>query len=122
MLQMLLLKQPGLSVFNHFGNTALQEAARRCTDDMMAPLELLLEHGAQVNHTTMDGMAPLHTAAYHRGVAAVKFLLHHGASVSAKNKDGHTALDIATRRGNSAIVMLLEHHQIVESGVVDETE
>lgn len=121
-LQMLLLKQPGLSVFNHFGHTALQEAARRCTDDMMAPLELLLEHGAQVNHTTVDGMTPLHTAAYHRGVAAVKFLLHHGASVSAKNKDGHTALDIAIRRGNAAIVMLLEHHQIVELGFVDETE
>lgn len=119
-LQMLLSKQPGLSVFNYFGHTALHEAVRRCTHGTTASLELLHGCGVPINHAAGDATTPLHTAVYCGGLVTVEYLLRHGASVSVKNKQGHTALDIATRRRNAAIVALLEQNMVVGLGHGDE--
>jgi hypothetical protein len=85
------------------GLTALQQAAE---NGYLTVVELLVEHGADVNLEFKDGRTPLYWAASngHRGVVAS--LLAHGANVNARAK-GRSALGAARERGHREIIDLL---------------
>ncbi|KAL0634238.1 hypothetical protein Q9L58_006856 [Maublancomyces gigas] len=117
-LQVLLGRQPAHWPINDYGYTALHEAARRCKNGKMASLELLLEHGVDVNHANIDGMTALHNAALRGRLEAAKFLVQQGAFVLAKNKEGYTPLQLAMRRGHATVIELLMEYEPVE----DESE
>jgi ankyrin repeat protein len=68
----------------------------------------LLDQGAKVNTSEMQGHAALAEAAYYGHVDVVKELLLHGADINAVSADG-TALDIAVSRKNSDAADLLKH-------------
>jgi ankyrin repeat protein len=58
-------------------------------------VQLLLEHGADIEAVTKDGWPPLHMAARWDRVELVKFLLEEGADPNARTKDGRSAPMIA---------------------------
>ena len=68
-------------------NTLLHEAM---TAEM---LELLIQHGAEINAVDEKGVTPLHNAVYANRLPVVRVLLTHGADVNAKDSGGDTPLD-----------------------------
>ena len=69
----------------------------------------LLEHGADVAATDLDGRTALHLAAL-RGVKVdyLESLVAHGADPAAHDDAGHTALDLARRERRARAVAYLE--------------
>lgn len=55
-------------------------------------LLLLIKHGADVNVRTLDGMAPIHTAAATANYESLRILVENGADVSLKDNEGRNAL------------------------------
>lgn len=61
-------------------------------------LDLILSHGANINHAEKDGKAPLHVFAQNlRQVSAARFLIGHGANVRARNSLRETPFHTAAR-------------------------
>lgn len=58
-------------------------------------MQLLCDHGANVNAQNKVKNTPLHYAALGAHHLSVKFLLKHGANRDVKNLMGQTALDMA---------------------------
>jgi len=97
-LKMILEQKIDVNVSDEYGWTPLMEAASCCRTKNV---ELLIQHGADVNATTIDGETALMIAVKwvfqypEISVAAtVEKLLNAGAKVNIKNKKGETALDI----------------------------
>ncbi len=72
------------------GSTMLSIAALMGHTEIV---ELLLEHGADVNAKSRDGSTALHTAAFLGRVETVKLLLEKGADTTLRNGMGSTAID-----------------------------
>ena len=72
-------------------------------------IRYVLDHGAEVNTTDVDGRTALMYAANNDRLplATVRLLIEHGADVNAEAHDGMTALASAYLHGNSPIVDLL---------------
>lgn len=102
-----LLLQTGLS-----GNTsepdrqvtALHNAAAQ---GHLRIIQMLIEHGADVNAADWHGNTPLINAAYFGRLEAVKALLEKGAHINAVSKEGITALTAATYSGNDLVASYL---------------
>jgi hypothetical protein len=71
---------------------------------------LLLEHGADVDALTDDGLTPLHMAVESGRVEVARVLLEHGANVGAEDNEGKTPFQIASAGGNDEIMKLLSEH------------
>ena len=56
-------------------------------------VELLVQHGADVNAKNNDGGTSLHAAAFLGRVEIVKLLVQHGADINAKNNKDETPMD-----------------------------
>ncbi len=63
--------------------------------DRIKALQMLLDHGADVNFADRLGMTALHTAAGAGANEIVQFLADHGAKLDLKDKKERTALDVA---------------------------
>lgn len=74
------------------GDTLLVLATER--PQLIKVLEALIEGGADVA-LAVNGMSPLHHAAWHSNTPAIKALLGAGADVRAKSATGHTPLLMA---------------------------
>jgi ankyrin repeat protein len=72
-----------------------------------ALVELLLEHGADVNAVQSGGFTSLHEAALLGDEELVKLLLARGADKGLVNDAGQTALQIAEEKGHGAVAELL---------------
>lgn len=60
--------------------------------------QLLLDSGADPNHSEIDGWSALHWAARNGHTAITKLLLEHGARLNQRDRNGHTPLDWAIDR------------------------
>ncbi len=60
------------------------------THQKLEDLNLLLQHGADVNAQDINGRSALF---YQRGIKQLELLLKHGADIHLLDKDGHSALD-----------------------------
>ena len=67
----------------------------------------LLDAGADVNATQVDGMTALHWAVYNDDVATARMLVRAGAKVNAANRYGVPPLSLACTNGNADLVKLL---------------
>ncbi|XP_043237792.1 oxysterol-binding protein-related protein 1-like [Amphibalanus amphitrite] len=76
------LDQTALHLATYFGHTRV--------------VELLLEHGADINAVNQCGDTPLHKAAHIGHEELVLLLLKHGASVSVVNGDGRLAAAVSS--------------------------
>ena len=75
--------------------------------DCVKIIQLLLEHGAEVNaRDDLDNTA-LTSAMYYDNGAIARTLLDYGADIDAQNNNGETALIIASRCSSSGMVRLL---------------
>jgi ankyrin repeat protein len=75
-----------------------------------AVAELLLEHGADVNHSTKIGDTPLHKAAFRGRADLCELFIEHGAHVNASDVIGNTPLQNAAKEGYwEAARVLLEN-------------
>ncbi|XP_051823844.1 BCL-6 corepressor-like protein 1 isoform X2 [Antechinus flavipes] len=89
------LKKEGEDV-NHRDNagyTALHEACARGKTDI---LNVLLEHGANVNCSAQDGTRPVHDAAVNDNLETIWLLLSYGADPTLATYSGQTALKLAS--------------------------
>jgi ankyrin repeat protein len=67
----------------------------------------LLDAGADVNATQVDGMTALHWAVYNDDVPTARMLVRAGAKVNAANRYGVPPLSLACTNGNADLVKLL---------------
>ncbi len=72
-----------------------------------ALIRKLLDAGADVNATQVDGMTALHWAVYNDDVATARMLVRAGAKVNAANRYGVPPLSLACTNGNAEVVKLL---------------
>ena len=84
--------------------TTLADAAEQRDQ---ASVRALLQTGADVNATQVDGTTALHWAAYHDDAETVQLLVRAGAKVNAVNRYGVPPLAQACINGNAAVVKLL---------------
>ena len=68
---------------------------------------LLLEYGADINHSTKSKSTPLRVACFDGKQQIVQLLLEHGADVNIPNKFQNTCLMLTSFLGNETIVQLL---------------
>ncbi|XP_057329967.1 putative ankyrin repeat protein RF_0381 [Microplitis mediator] len=89
------------------GMTALHVAAK---GDNFEMVELLLDHGADVNAHCLDqrnGYTALHYAVMNANIEMVNLLLDRGANVDVKSSNGKAILHLAVETGAEAIVRCL---------------
>ena len=67
----------------------------------------LVDGGADVNATQVDGMTALHWAVYHDDTATARLLVRSGADADARNRYGVRPLALAATNANGGIVRLL---------------
>jgi ankyrin repeat protein len=84
--------------------------------DQLKIMQLLLDHGADVNARDNDGCTPLHHSSYWQKadhtrtmgtVEGSRLLLEHGAIIDAKNDEGKTALQVALETGRQDMAEFL---------------
>jgi ankyrin repeat protein len=73
-------------------------------------VDVLIEHGADVNLADVDGRTALMHAAAGKYVDAIPHLIAAGANLFAKDRAGDTALDLARKSPNAAAFDLLFAH------------
>jgi hemoglobin len=79
-----------------------------CEEEGYAAVELLIEHGADVNQVTgVGGMTPLHMSARRGTIRIAEALLDAGADIEAKDRGGETPLRRAVNCGQERMVRLL---------------
>ena len=85
-------------------DVSLADAAER---GRAALVRTLVEGGADVNATQVDGMTALHWAAYHDDTATARLLVRSGADADAENRYGVRPLSLAASNGNAGLIGLL---------------
>ncbi|KAH7727098.1 Protein MEL-11 d, partial [Aphelenchoides avenae] len=73
-------------------------------------VEELLNKGADINTSTIDGVTALHQAVIDGNLEVVGFLIEHGADINAQDNEGWTPLHAAVCCGNLSIVKYLCEH------------
>lgn len=72
--------------------------------DSFEIVNLLVDHGADVNARQQGDFTPLHAAAQNGNLAMTRFLVERGARVDARTSEGLSSLDYATKSNNTALV------------------
>ncbi|XP_039619588.1 protein phosphatase 1 regulatory subunit 12A [Polypterus senegalus] len=67
----------------------------------------LLQQGAEINHTNVDGLTALHQACIDENLEMVEFLVEHGANVNQPDNEGWTPLHAAASCGFVEIAQYL---------------
>lgn len=75
---------------DEYGRTLLYTASKSGFYDTC---KMLLQKGASVDETQIDGSTPLHGAAYFGHAQVVRLLLQHGARTNLRNNWGNASLD-----------------------------
>jgi len=89
---------------NIYGFTALLSALSKGYTSIAL---LLLDYGASVHLSTVEGLTPLHMAALHCDCAVLSRLLKCGAFLCAQDEEGDTILHWAVREGKRDVVEFL---------------
>ena len=85
-------------------DASLVEAAEQGRTELV---RVLVDGGADVNATQVDGMTALHWAVYHDDAATARLLVRAGADADAGNRYGVRPLALAATNANADIVRLL---------------
>lgn len=93
----------------YFGDryTPLFTAGEKFGDKGKGVAEVLIKHGANVNHHNPDGKAPLMSAALNGNLETAKILIEHGADINHQDKNSESALIRAFEGKNMELVDVL---------------
>jgi ankyrin repeat protein len=80
---------------------------------VLATVQCLLAHGAEVDAIDEDGVCPLHQAAAYEDTAIVRLLIENDADINATSSRGNTPLKYALKHQQEAMVHLLKEHGAV---------
>lgn len=98
-----LLKQKGADI--DANKLLMQLVSHKASDrDVMS---LLLIWGADINHTSQKGQAPLEVAITQSDLKMVKLLIRSGADVNAPNQNEQTPLELAQPTNDQDIIRIL---------------
>jgi ankyrin repeat protein len=86
------------------GKTALHAAV---SSENRAAMEMLAEHGADMNAKDVTGMTPLHVAAMLGRAVEAEWLLDHGALIEARDAFGDTPAHTAAVFGQGGVLQVL---------------
>lgn len=104
--KMLESKEVDPNVCNADGLTALHQA---CIENSQKVINILLNHGADVNRKDNDWWTPVHAAAACSHWRVINLLISHGADITAVNADGDLPIDIA--EGNKVKQILSKEYE-----------
>uniref|UniRef100_A0A8C4NFG0 Protein phosphatase 1 regulatory subunit n=1 Tax=Eptatretus burgeri TaxID=7764 RepID=A0A8C4NFG0_EPTBU len=82
----------------------------------------LLERGADINHSNVDGLSALHQACIDENIDMVRFLVECGANINQADNEGWTPLHAAASCGYFDIAKYLLHHGVNVAAVNNEGE
>jgi len=88
-----------------FGYTPLHESVSNCHPKI---LQLLIDHGADVNSCTNGGYTPLHLAAFTGHTDCARVLLQNNADISKTDDYGKTPMQTAELSARSDILKVLK--------------
>lgn len=101
----ILSQHPALLSQQATGDTPLITASLAASD---AILQVLLEHGANINEADSHGFTALMLAlSFDHRISAAKFLMNQGADIFAQSALGQTALSLASTLANKEMLQLL---------------
>lgn len=81
------------------GVGAFAPSLRVTEEGALETMQLLLDHGVEINAFNSNGLTAMHRAAGRGADKVVKYLAEHGAFLDIKNKAGFTPLDLAMGKG-----------------------
>lgn len=88
----------------------------------LSMVEVILDHGGDIEARTMDGSTPLHIAVESQSEDCVDILLNRGASVKSKYGSARTtALEASYRTGNKKVIDML-YNRCQNCGHTDDTQ
>lgn len=93
---------------NHMSVAPLNSAAASGQREIV---ELLLDHGAEIDACQSGGFAPLHSAAHNGDEPLVELLLARGASSGLETNEGKKAADMAREKGHELLAKRLDSAQ-----------
>jgi ankyrin repeat protein len=88
---------------------ALQKASAACSQETV---EVLLNHGAQINGIDDSGQTALHIASSRGRMEIVQTLLENGADASIRDNNSKIAADLAVIKGHEWLVRFLIYSMI----------
>ena len=100
---------------HHWNPSLLHEAVLTGNLDIV---EILLEHGFDLNFTGPYGVTALHIAVEKNYEKIAQVLLARGAFVVALDFDGKTPLDLAKEKNNSTLIKLIQKYMPSERAAV----
>lgn len=93
-------------IVNKMDETPIFEALR---SHQTANIELLLAHGADINHVSSSSGPPIQWATRTNSYADALLLLRWGADPALRDKDGFSAVDTVRQFGNRGVIRDSEH-------------
>ncbi|XP_078271281.1 protein phosphatase 1 regulatory subunit 12A-like isoform X5 [Rhinoraja longicauda] len=93
-----------------------------CSSGDQDEVEKLLQKGADINYTNVDGLTALHQACIDENLSMVTFLLEHGVDVNQPDNEGWTALHAAASCGFMEITQYLIKQRASVAAVNSEGE
>ncbi|RDW80384.1 hypothetical protein BP5796_05082 [Coleophoma crateriformis] len=98
-------KSPDITAKDKNGWTVLHYALSRWEGEDM--VEMLVNHGANVNAAAKDGTTPLHCAVNNNKLHGAKILLQNSVSTEAKDSAGRTPMYVAVQKKRLDMVAML---------------
>ncbi|RBR16525.1 uncharacterized protein FIESC28_06934 [Fusarium coffeatum] len=77
------------------------------TADSVATARVVLDHGANIETSSSDGITPLASAVLCNALEMASFLLEYGADIEGQTDDGYTALHLAAEKNLQQMSQLL---------------
>ena len=82
-------------------------------------VQLLIEHGANVNHTSQTNSTPLRSACFNGNLDMVRYLVEHGADIHIAKHNNDTNLAVAVFRQHLQVVRYLVENLACDVNVCD---
>lgn len=107
-----------INALDHSQSSPLILACSFYNSDLPQVIELLIDHGANVNHQDNSGWSALFTAVHNKKIESAKILIEHRADINANAKTGESIFRRAMAQSLFEIVRLL----LIKGAILDLSE